>query len=480
MSEKLTSKKTIESNMLWRFADRWGSQAISFVIGIIIAKILDPEYYGVVTIVNACINIFSVFSDCGIGNSLIQKKDADDLDYSTAFIANLILCIITYICIYIAAPHIQKLYEIESLCILIRVSSISIIISAYKNIQHSYVAKNMIFKQYFFASLFGTIGAGIIGITMAIYGYGVWALVISNLFDTLVDTVICAIKVDWKPKLMFSFERLKKLFGFGIRILFVQLLDKIYSKLYQLVTGIYYSSSDLAFFDKGDNLSNKITNNIDYTIASVLFPAMSNIQNDKEELKKLSKRMLKINTYIIYPLLIGLAVTSKQVVILLYNEKWLNAVPFIQIFCVIRLMLPINTININMINSIGRSDLYLRRQIIIRSINVIFLLITVKYSVVAMAIGLLASSVIESIINIWPNNKHFSYGFFEQIKDILPNILISSIMGFVVYFLNNISMPNALLLLLQVFSGAIIYLVLSIITKNESFVFLINEIKNRM
>lgn len=474
-----TSRKEITSNMLWRFADKWGSQIISLIITTIIARILDPEAYGVVAIINAFINIFSVFSDCGLSDSLIQKKDADDLDYSTAFIANTFLCFTIYGVIFVVSPFISKFYEIDSLTILIRVSAISILISAYKNIQHAYVAKKLMFKKYFFASIIGTIGSGILGIIMAINGYGVWALIISNLFDMAVDTLCCMVMVSWRFKIGFSFERLKGLLNFGSKILLVNFIERIYNKLYQLVIGKFYTSEDLAFFDKGDNLSGKLISNVDYSISSVLFPVMSNKQNEKEDVKKIAKETLKVNFYIVTPLLVGMAVVAEPLIKLVFTEKWLPAVPYVRIYCVIRLFMPINTININIIRSLGRSDIYLKQQSIKRILNIIILILTAKFGVMVIAYGLLVNAVKDVIIQAYPCKKLVNYSLTEQFKDILPTIIIDVIMGVSVYALSIINVNELMLLGIQVLAGVVIYVVLSIATKNESFNYVLNAIRNK-
>ena len=478
-AENKNTKKEISSNMLWRFADKWGSQIISLIITTIIARILEPEAYGTVAIINAFINIFSVFSDCGLSDSLIQKKDADDLDYSTAFIANTFLCITIYLVIFACSPLIAKFYNIDSLTILIRVSAISILISAYKNIQHAYVAKKLMFKKYFFASIIGTVGSGILGILMAINGYGVWALIISNLFDMAVDTLCCMVMVSWRFKIGFSFERLKRLFNFGSKILLVNFIERIYNKLYQLVIGKFYTSEDLAFFDKGDNLSGKLISNVDYSISSVLFPVMSDKQNEKDNVKKIAKETLKINFYIVTPLLIGLAIVAEPLIKVVFTDKWLPAVPFVRIFCIIRLFVPINTININIIRSLGRSDIYLKQQSMKRILNILILILTAKYGVMVIAYGLIVNAIKDVIIQAYPCKKLIEYSLIEQFKDVLSTVIIGLVMGTTVYFVGMINLGTLEVLIIQIVVGIAIYVGTSIITKNNNFYSILNAIRNK-
>ena len=276
----MKENKKVLSNVVWHFAEKWGSQILSFLITIVISRKVEPSEYGHITIVNAFISLFSIFIDGGLGNSLIQKKDSDDLDFSTVFYTNLIVCTIIYSFLFVFAPYIAIFYNDYLLKNLIRVSGIVIIISALKNIQQAYVYKKMEFKNFFFSSLFGTLLGGIVGIIMAIKGYGAWALVFSNLTDVVFDTLIMWFTVKWKPIVAFSFDRLKKLFDFGSKMLFASIVDRVYNKAYHLGIGKFCPSSDLAFYEKGYSVTSKISDNTNLVVSSMLFPALSNYQDE--------------------------------------------------------------------------------------------------------------------------------------------------------------------------------------------------------
>ncbi len=470
-------KDVIVSNVMWRFIDKVGTQLISFIISIVVSRLIDPESYGKITLINAFIYIFAIFTDFGLGDSLIQKKDVDELDYSTALIANISLCTIVYLVIFFLSPYVELFYEIDGLATFIRVSAISILISGYKNIQHCYVARNMLFKKYCIASIVGTVGAGIIGVYLAFNGYEAWSLIISNLFDVFVDTLICHLSVKWNISLKFSFERLKSLLNFGVKMLMINFIERVYSKISQLITGKIYSSEQLAFYDKGDSLTYKLTNNIDYAINAVLFPAMSKVQENVEKIKDIARQTLKNNTYIIYPLLIGLMVVADNAITVVFTGKWLDSVIYIRIFCLTRLMLPICTVNSSITKSLGESSLMLRQQTVCRVISLIILFLTTRISMVAIALGLLVSTIIETIIKSYANKKLINYGLIEQIKEIAPTLLISLIMGIIVYLLSFLSLNVYLKLFIQVLCGAFVYITLSIITKNESFYEILSMLK---
>lgn len=476
-SKNEINKNQIASNIIWRFADKWGSQLISLVIGVILARILDPEYYGIIAITNASIAIFSVFTDCGLGDSLIQKKDPDDLDYSTALVANVFLCVAVYIIIFFSAPLISNFYKNEYLTKIIRISSLTLLASGFKNIQHAYVAKNLLFKKYFFASILGTVGGGIIGVILAFNGFGLWALVFSNMFDVVVDTVVAWFSVGWWPQLQFSKERFNSLFSFGSKMLINSLINRVYSKLYQLIIGKFYTSEDLAYYDKGDTVTSKLTTNLEYAVNSVLFPVMSKKQDNLDELKKIVRKTIKTNIYIMAPIMIGLAVIANNAVSIVFTDKWLPAVTYIRIYCLIRMFTPLESVNGDAVRSLGKGDVFLKQQNLKRITSIIILFFTVQYGPLVMAYGLIISSFKDQMIQAWSSYKYLNYGYLKQLKDILPTLLIGSIMGIVVYLVGLININIYLLVAIQVLAGVIIYTALSFVTKNESFTYILDVAK---
>ena len=472
------SRQNVLSNLIWRFAERCGAQIVQFVVSIILARILAPELYGTIALVTVFIAILQVFVDSGLGNALIQKKEADDIDFSTVFYTNLVFCIILYIIIFLSAPLIADFYNNQSLISLTRVLGLTIIISGIKNIQQAYVSKNMIFKKFFFSTLSGTIGAAILGIFLAIKGFGVWALVGQQLFNLTLDTIILWITVEWRPKLVFSFNRLKSLFSYGWKLLVTSLINIIYQDIRQLIIGKVYSSSDLAYFNRGQQFPNVIVSNVNTSIDSVLLPTLSNVQENKKRVKEMTRRTIKTGIYIMAPLMIGLVATSNNVVKLLLTEKWLPCVPYLCLFCITYMFYPIHTANLNAIKAMGRSDLCLKLEIIKKTIDVILLVYTMRISVLAMGISLLVSSITSQIINAWPNKKLLDYSYLNQIKDIMPSVLLSLFMGAIVYGINFVNLSILITLIIQVILGGIIYLVGSKIFKLESYNYLQDTLKN--
>lgn len=471
-------KKIVFKNFIWRFAERCGAQLVTFIVSIVLARILAPEDYGTIALVTVFTTILQVFVDSGLGTALIQKKEADDLDFSSVFFFNFAVCIILYIGMFIAAPFIAEFYNDSSLTSVVRVISLTIVISGVKGIQQAYVSRNMMFKRFFFSTIGGTIFSAIFGIVLAYQGFGVWALVAQQLSNTAIDTLILWLTVKWRPKLMFSWNRLKTLLVFGWKLLVSALLDTCYNNLRNLIIGKMYSSADLAYYNQGDKFPKVIVTNINTSIDSVLLPTMSSAQDDRERVKNMTRRAIKTSTYVMAPLMMGLAFCSVPIVHLVLTDKWLPCVPFLRIFCVTYMFYPIHTANLNAINAMGRSDWFLRLEVIKKIVGMAILLSTMWFGVMAMAYSLLLSSVLSQIINSWPNRKLLGYGYLEQIRDIAPAIILAVIMGICVYFIGYIPLPTIVTLIIQIVAGAIIYIVLSAILKLEEYEYLTGMIKS--
>ena len=474
------TKKSVIGNFIWRFAERCGAQLVTFIVSIVLARILDPKDYGTIALVTVFTTILQVFVDSGLGTALIQKKNADDLDFSSVFYFNFIVCIILYVGMFIAAPYIALFYKDTTLTPVIRVISLTIVISGVKGIQQAYVSKNMLFKRFFFSTIGGTIFSAVLGIAMAYMGYGVWALVAQQLSNTAIDTLILWLTVKWRPKKMFSYERLKSLFSFGWKLLISSLLDTAYNNLRNLIIGKLYSSSDLAFYNQGEKFPKVIVMNINASIDSVLLPTMSIEQDNPERIKQMTRRAIKTSTYVMAPLMMGLAFCAEPIVRLVLTDKWIFCIPFLRIFCITYMFWPVHTANLNAINAMGRSDWFLRLEIIKKIVGLAILLSTMWFGVMAMAYSLLLSSVLSQIINSWPNRKLLKYGYLEQVRDFAPGILLAVLMGICVHFVEYMSLPMIVTLVIQIVLGSIIYIGGSAILKLEEFQYLLEMIKSIM
>ena len=470
--------ENILKGFIWRFAERCGAQLVSFLVSVLLARILVPKDYGTIALVTIFTAILQVFVDSGLSTALVQKKDADDLDFSSVFYFNFAVCLILYAGMYIAAPYIAAFYNDPSLTSVIRVIGLTIIVSGVKGIQQAYVSRNMLFKRFFFSTIGGTIFSAFLGISLAYAGFGVWALVAQQLSNTAIDTIILWLTVKWRPKRMFSWYRLKNLLSFGCKLLASSLLDTCYNNLRNLIIGKMYSASDLAFYNQGDKFPKVIVTNINTSIDSVLLPTMSNSQDNKERVKQMTRRAIKTSTYVMAPLMLGLAFCAEPIVKIVLTDKWLPCVPFLRIFCITYMFWPVHTANLNAINAMGRSDWFLKLEITKKIVGMFILLSTMWFGVMAMAYSMLLSSLLSQIINSWPNRNLLGYGYMEQVRDFAPGILLSAGMGICIYFIGLLQLPTIATLLIQFIAGAAIYIVISAVLKLEEFEYLFGMIKS--
>ena len=467
----MNSKSTI-SNLLWRFAERCGAQAVSFLVSIILARLLAPEAYGTIALAMVFINILQVFVDSGMGTALIQKKDADDLDFSSVFYFNIAACLVLYAGLFLAAPSIAQFYGDPALTALVRALSLTVVVSGVRNIQQSYVSRHLLFKRFFFSTIGSTLASAVVGIAMAYAGFGVWALVGQSLSNVVTGTIILWATVPWRPRRMFSWQRLKGLLSFGWKLLISSLLDTGYNNLRNLIIGKLYSSADLAYYNQGDKFPKLVITNINTSIDSVLLPTMSNAQDDPARVRNMTRRSIQVSTYVMAPLMMGLAACAEPLIRLILTEKWLPCVPYLRIFCITSMFYPIHTANLNAIKALGRSDLFLKLEIVKKAVGLTILLCTMWHGVMAMAYSLLLSSVLSQIINSWPNRKLLRYHYLNQLADILPALLLACAMGLAVYCIQFLGWGDLPTLCVQVPVGAALYLAGSALLRLDSFLYL--------
>lgn len=464
--------------MMWRFLERCGAQGVQAVVEIVLARLLDVEHFGAIALVTVLIRLLQVFVDSGLANALIQKKNADQIDFSSVFYFNLLACTVLYGLMFAAAPYIAQFYRMPELTPVIRVLSLVLIMSGIKGVQQAYVSRHMMFKKFFWATLTGTLAAAALGIWMAWKGYGIWALVAQHLLNTTVDTLMLWITVKWRPTRQFSWERLKGLLSFGWKLLASSLINTLYNDLRQLIVGKVYSASDLAVYNRGKQIPHMIVSNINTSIDSVLLPAMSSEQDKRDRVRNMTRRAIKTSTYLMMPLMMGLAVCAEPVVRLVLTEKWLPCAFFLRVFCFTYSFYPIHTANLNAIKAMGRSDIFLNLEIIKKILGLTVLIITVFISMKVMAMSIIFTSVLNQVINSWPNRKLLNYHYRDQLMDILPQILLSCAMGAIVYSVSFLGLNDILTLSIQVPLGAMIYVLGSKLFHIDSYGYILNLAKS--
>lgn len=474
-----SSSANVIKNFFWRIGESGGAQLVSFLVSIVLARLLTPEDYGVIALVTVFTSILQVFVDSGLGTALVQKKNADEVDFSSVFYFNVLICLVLYAGMFVAAPVIARFYDNPIYIPLVRVLSLTLVISGLKNIQQAYVSRHMIFKRFFFSTLGGTIASAILGIVMAYAGFGVWALAAQYVSNTAIDTLILWVTVPWRPRKKFSWMRLKELLSYGWKLLASALMDTGYTSLWNLLIGKVYSAADLSFYDQGARYPKAIISTISNSIDSVLLPTMSSVQDDRAQIKSMTRRSIMTSVYVMAPLMMGLAGCAKTLVSLILTDKWLPCVPFLRIFCITYMFWPVHSANLNAIKAMGRSDLYLRLEILKKIIGIGLLLCTVKISVMAMACSLLISSFASQVINSYPNWKLLNYRYLEQLRDILPSILLAVVMAVAVGTVPFWGYGNVLTLCIQIPLGVVIYVAGSAVFRMESFRYLLNMIEDR-
>lgn len=469
--------KNIISGLSWSFGERILAQGITFGVSIILARILSPTEYGLIALTLVFINLSNVFVVSGFGEALIQKKDIKSDEFSTMFWISISFSLVLYIILYNLAPFIAKLYKIDNVVWILRVLALKLPLASMNTIQRAYLIRKMEFKKFFFSTLGGTLISGIVGVILAYKGFGVWALVFQYMINSSIDTLILSLIIKWKPKLIFNINSAKTLFNYSWKITGATFINELYSEIRTLIIGRVYTPADLAFYNRGNQFPSLFITNISSSINTVLFPAMSKLQDKKEELKLFSKNALIFSSYIIFPLLMGLMGISKTLVIILLTDKWQETIPYLQILCLFYVTQPLQAINWQVLKATGRSDLCLKLEIIKKIIGFILILLTMFISMKALAWSATIFAIISTLINMIPNNKLINYPITEQIKDLYMNIFLSVTMYFIVWSIGNIFIDISILtLILQIFIGAFYYIGISYILKIEAFFILYRKI----
>ena len=476
MTSNSLKSKTI-SGLLWKFAERIGAQAITFVLSIILARLLSPSDYGAIAILLVFITIADVFVNAGFGSALIQKKDADDLDFSSVFYFSFIFSVFVYFVVFLAAPFIANFYSMPILEQTLQVLALRIPVAAINSVQQAYVSRNMQFKKFFYSTLSGTATSAVVGIFMAYNGYGIWSLVWQYLSNAVINTIVLFSVINWHPQLVFSWQRLKSLFSYGWKLLLSGLLDTGYQSLNSLLIGKFYTPADLAFFDTGKKFPMVIVNNINSSISSVLFPALASEQDEPEKVKAHTRKAIQISSYIMWPMMLGMAACADNIVSLVLTDKWLSAVPYLQIACITYGLWPIHTANLQAINAMGRSDIFLKLEIVKKIVGISILMFTIQYGVLAIALGGIFGGIIGTFINSYPNGYLLKYSYMEQIKDILPSVILALFIAVIIKCFNNYFENSVSLLIVDILLFITLYILISYLINNKEFNYIINTIK---
>lgn len=467
--------KTIVTSLFWKFMERCGTSGVQFVTSIVLARLLLPEDFGLIALVMVFITLANVFVQNGFGTALIQKKDADDLDFSSVFYASLLIVAGLYAILFFTAPLVANFYDHPELTTIVRVLSLTLFFGALNSIQEAYIARNMLFKKLFWRSLGALVPSAAIGITCALKGFGVWALVIQQLCDVFLMCVFMWFTVKWRPQLQFSFERVKGLLSFGWKFASAVLLNTLYGNGLNLITGKIYSPTSLGYLSRGELFPLAIVANINTAIQSILFPTLSSVQTDTSAIKYVTRKTIVSSTFVIFPIMAVLFVLAEPIVLVVLGEQWLPCVPFVRIFCFTYSLWPIHTSNLTAINATGRSNIVLKQEIIkdIVGISIFVMFIIKSETLVDAILSYIPIAIIGLVVNMWPNKKLIGYGIWEQFKDITPSFLLSCLTGIVVYIWSSLFDSPILLVISSIFWGFVFFFIFSIILHLEGLNYLV-------
>lgn len=475
-------KRSAVGGMIWKFLERICAQGVAFVVSIVLARLLVPEDYAPIGIVSILIIICNIFVTGGMSDALIRKKDPCAEDFTAVLVVNITLATVMYILLYTLAPMIASIYRMDILVSVIRIMSISLIIYAVKAVLSAYTSVTLQFRKFFYSTIVGTIISAVVGITLAMRGLGVWALVAQEMTNTVIDTLVLSLSTRMPLARRFSFARLLDLVRYGWKIMASSLISIIYDYIKPLIVGIRFTPADLSFYNKGDSFPNLINSTLSGTLASVLLPVMAKVQDNREDVRNITRRYVKVCSYVVFPTMLGLFAVAETFVEVLLTEKWLPAVPFLRVFTIIYMFDLIQVGNLQAIRAIGRSDITLTLDIIKKSVYfvVIVLFVLLSDSAIMLAASGIVCTVVAMLINTYPTTKLIGYKYAYQFQDFLPNLIISVAMCILVMMIGDLLLPKIILLVLQIVAGVISYVMLSIVSRNSSLFYLLNMIRQTL
>lgn len=471
----------IGKGLLWKLLERFGVTGTQFVLQIILARLLDPAHYGVLSIMIIFTTLANVFIQNGFNSALIQNKDVTEEDYSSVLWVSLGICTVVYGAIFLGAPLVGAFYEMPDIVLPLRVLALMLFPGALNSVQLAKVSREMDFKKVFYSNMGGVLISGVAGIVIALMGGGLWALVAQNMLNIFAACVVMFFTVRLQIRFVCNWQRVKVLFSYGWKLLASSLLDTLYQDLRSLVIGKKYNSDTLGFYNRGKQFPQFIINAVASTTQSVLLPAMSRQQDEREDLKILTRNSIMISSYIVLPVMAGLAGVATPLISLLLTEKWLPCVPYMQIYCFTLAFYPVHMCNLQAINAMGRSDIYLRLEIIKKGIGIAALVIAVFCfdSPIAIAMTGAFTTFISCFINAYPNKKLIGYSYFEQMRDILPSFAAAVVMLLAVLAVELLGLGVLVTLVVQIVVGVAVYVAISAVFWLEPFRLLLDTVKNR-
>lgn len=481
MRKDVLKKKTI-SGLFWTFGEVIANQGVQFVIQIFLARLILPEEFGLIGMITVFIAISNSIIDSGFSNALIREKEVNQHDYSTVFYFNLITSIVVYVILYFSSPTISVFFAQPKLSLILRVLAITIIINAFGIIPRAILTRKINFKAQMIINISSSLVSGFIAIILAYKGFGIWSLVFRTIIMQFMQALMLSIVNKWRPSLVFSKNSFEKLFGFGWKILVSGLIDTIYNNLYYMVIGKMYSASDLGYYTNAQKLRDIAATSISTAVQKVSYPVLSCMQNEEEVLKNMYKKIIKSSVYITFPVMFGLAIVAKPLILLLFGDNWSQSIIYFQILCLAGMLYPLHAINLNILQVKGRSDLFLKLEILKKCVAITLIAISIfsKWGIIGLIWMKVVSSVIAFFINSYYSKSIIGYSTLNQIRDILPVLIITLFMGITTYFIGTfVPDYNFIKILIQISFGSAFFIVTSYMFKIEEF-FSILDIMKKM
>jgi len=469
-------KQQIILGFIWRFLQNIGTQAISFIVSLVLARLLMPSDFGLIAMITVFTSIAGVFISTGLSSSVIQKKDLSELDINTIFHSGIILSIILYVILFFAATSIAHFYNEPQLIPLLRAQSLSLIISAVYSTQQALLIRRMQFKKSFVATLFGVCIQGLIGVFLAFNGLGAWALVLSNIANSIACATVMWVIVKWTPRFQFSINSFKQVFSFSFKMLSVSLVHSIFQNIQSLIIGKQYSGSDLAYFNRGSQFPYLIMLQVDGSMNTVLFSSLSKYQDDWNSGLRLLRHSMRTSLFVSMPLMIGLCAAAEPLILFLLTDKWIDSVPYVRIASIISLFWPLSAQK-SALNALGKSGITLAMNICSNLLTVLLVFLTYKVSVIIMVASSIVSSTIFLVIGFFVYRKNLNYRIRDQIQDIAPTLVISLIMGVIIYSITHLHFLPFITLTIQITLGVSVYLLLSHLFKLKGYMYLVTLLR---
>lgn len=458
--EESLKNKTVKG-IVWSSVERFSVQGIQFLVMIVMARLLTPKDYGLVGMVAIFIAVAQSLVDSGFSQALIRKQNRTETDNSTVFYFNIVVGILLYLVLFAIAPWVAVFYDSPELTALMRVICLSVVFNSFVVVQRALLTVNIDFKTQAKASLTAAVVSGVIGIGMAYSGFSYWSIVAQQLVNLGLNTLLLWIFTRWRPRWIYSWGSFRELFTFGSKLMVSGLLDVVYRNMYLLVIGKVFTASSLGYYTRANQFAEFPSSNLTGIMQRVTYPVLCQIQDDDERLAQIYRRFLRLSAFLIFPLLVGLSAVAEPFVLLLLKEQWLFAATLLQIICFAMMWYPIHAINLNLLQVKGRSDLFLRLEIIKKAIAVLILCVTIPMGLIAMCVGQILSSLIALIINTNYTGKLIQVGFLRQMRDLLPTLLLSLSMWGVVYGITSCLSGIILQLIVGIIAGMVYYIALS-------------------